>query len=111
MHRDKINDNIDFPIEGLDLRTYVKGPTTNDAPPIYDLYGVSQHMGSMGGGHYTAMCKNFLDNNWYNFNDSYVSPEEDPRNAINGNAYVLFYARREGRTKWAGIEPTVNPID
>ena len=30
----------------------------------YDLYAVSQHYGSMGGGHYTAICKN-IDGNWY----------------------------------------------
>ena len=24
----------------------------------YDLFGVSNHMGGLGGGHYTAYCKN-----------------------------------------------------
>lgn len=27
---------------------------------IYDLIGVSNHMGSTGGGHYTAYCKYFF---------------------------------------------------
>jgi len=31
------------------------------------------HSGSAGGGHYYAYIKNFEDNLWYNFNDSYVS--------------------------------------
>lgn len=28
--------------------------TGNALPPIYDLYAVSNHIGGMGGGHYTA---------------------------------------------------------
>ena len=35
----------------------------------------------MGGGHYTAYCKNFLNNRWYEFDDSRVS-QIDPRNSI-----------------------------
>ena len=35
------------------------------APPLYDLYAVSQHSGGMGGGHYTAVCKNKIDKRWY----------------------------------------------
>ena len=34
------------------------------APPLYDLYAVSQHSGGMGGGHYTAVCKNAIDKKW-----------------------------------------------
>jgi ubiquitin carboxyl-terminal hydrolase 4/11/15 len=102
----------------------VKGPQSADAPPIYDLYGVSHHSGGMGGGHYTAICKNPLNNNWlvgsliivnalyfiwmafyrYSFNDSFVSPSSAAA-AVNELAYVLFYRRRNGDLKWAGIEP------
>ena len=28
----------------------------------YDLYGVVNHYGTMSGGHYTAYCKNYLNN-------------------------------------------------
>lgn len=28
----------------------------------------------MGGGHYTATCKNMQDGKWYKFDDSHVSP-------------------------------------
>lgn len=64
VHREKISDVVDFPIEGLDLSQYVIGPHTDEAPPVYDLYAVSHHMGGLGGGHYTATCKNFLNNKW-----------------------------------------------
>jgi ubiquitin C-terminal hydrolase len=29
-----------------------------NAKPIYELYAVSNHYGSLGGGHYTAFAKN-----------------------------------------------------
>ena len=40
---------------------------------IYDLYAVSQHFGSLGGGHYTAACRNPIDGKWYEFDDSSIS--------------------------------------
>lgn len=40
---------------------------------LYDLYAVANHYGTMLGGHYTAFCRNFLDRNWYEFNDERVS--------------------------------------
>jgi len=49
--------------------------TLRDAPePVYyDLIGVSNHFGSLNGGHYTANCKNPESGKWYNYNDSSVS--------------------------------------
>ncbi len=64
VYREKITDLIDFPIEGLDLSSYVKGPIDPAAPPIYDLYAVSHHSGNLYGGHYTAVCKNSSNNKW-----------------------------------------------
>ncbi len=38
----------------------------DNADPMYDLYGVSNHHGSgHGSGHYTSYCKNPQDQNWY----------------------------------------------
>lgn len=102
--RDKISDLVDFPLTGLDLSAYVKGTSDNPSlSHIYDLYGVSEHSGGLGGGHYTACCKNFLDNNWYNFNDSSVSVVSDTASLVSTRAYVLFYKRRGPSAKWAGI--------
>lgn len=109
VHREKINDIIDFPINGLDLSKYVLGPKFDNAPPIYDLYGVSHHMGGLGGGHYVATCKNFLNNKWYKFNDSVVS-ETSENSIVSGTAYVLFYKRRTGGLRWGGIIPNPNPL-
>ena len=59
-HYTKNNSFVEFPIENLDMEKYICGPKKNSK---YDLFAVSQHYGSMGGGHYTAICKN-IDGNW-----------------------------------------------
>jgi len=88
----KITTLIDFPIEGLDLSRYTLGKY--DDPPIYDLFAITNHYGSLGGGHYTAYAKNPLKNKWYDFNDSSVSVQ-DPSELVTGAGYLLFYKRRE----------------
>jgi|JI10StandDraft_1071094.scaffolds.fasta_scaffold109524_7 ubiquitin C-terminal hydrolase len=60
---------------------------------IYDLYAISNHMGSLYGGHYTAHCKNSLDGRWYEFNDSSVGRTNESH-LVCSSAYVLFYRRR-----------------
>lgn len=62
-------------MEGLDLTEQVIGPQKNEKL-IYDCYAVSNHYGNMGFGHYTAYCKNPLNNKWYEFDDSRVSEIE-----------------------------------
>ncbi len=60
--------------------------------PIYDLYAISNHYGGLGGGHYTAYCKN--GGKWYDFNDS--SCRSVSESSISGSgAYILFYKRRD----------------
>ncbi|KAL4158871.1 hypothetical protein PRNP1_004645 [Phytophthora ramorum] len=93
LHRDKISTLVDFPIEGLDLSEFVIG-SRYDSEPIYDLYAVSEHMGGLGGGHYTAVAKNPVSNRWFNFNDSHTDTTS-PENAVSSRAYVLFYIRRD----------------
>ncbi|OWZ12118.1 Ubiquitin-specific protease [Phytophthora megakarya] len=93
MHRDKISKLVDFPIEGLDLSEFVIGPQ-DGSKPIYDLYAVSEHMGGLGGGHYTAMAKNPVIKRWFSFNDSHTSTSSAD-DAVSSKAYVLFYIRRD----------------
>ena len=79
---------VDFPINNLDMGEYMIGPDKEHSK--YNLFAVSQHYGSTGFGHYTAVCKNF--EKWYSYNDSSVHPcsENDSRSSA---AYVLFYRR------------------
>jgi ubiquitin carboxyl-terminal hydrolase 4/11/15 len=92
--RDKLDTFVDFPIEGLDLSRHVLGPLEDpEQPPIYDLIAVSNHYGSLGGGHYTAFARNPIDGRWRRFDDSYVT-EVSPTAVRTEAAYVLFYQRR-----------------
>ncbi|KAI8052074.1 hypothetical protein BDF22DRAFT_689823 [Syncephalis plumigaleata] len=93
--RDKIDDLVEFPIEGLDLSKWIIGEqTSEDNLPIYDLYGVSNHFGGLGGGHYTAYAKNIATNAWYDFDDSTVTPIAENQ-IVSQSAYLLFYKRRK----------------
>lgn len=89
--KNKLDTFVNFPTHDLDLTRYVSyknGPQSN----IYELYAVSNHYGSMGGGHYTAYAKLIEENRWYNFDDSHVSPVSEDR-IKSSAAYVLFYRR------------------
>ncbi|ENH64585.1 Putative ubiquitin carboxyl-terminal hydrolase 12 [Fusarium oxysporum f. sp. cubense race 1] len=91
--RDKLDVMVDFPIEGLDLTSRVI-QKEDGKDEIYDLIAVDDHYGGLGGGHYTAYAKNFVDGRWYNYNDSSASPVSDPSTCITSAAYLLFYRRR-----------------
>ena len=83
------DENIIFPINNLDMKEFIVGPDKEHS--VYDLFAVSQHYGGTGGGHYTAVCKNF--GKWYSYDDSSVH-ETNEQDVITNAAYVLFYRRR-----------------
>lgn len=60
----------------------------------YDLYGVVNHQGALGGGHYTAYAKNFVDDQWYYYDDERVRVVEESR-VVSPSAYLLFYIRSD----------------
>lgn len=96
--KEKMEDKIIFPVEGLDMSNYVlsKHPSDmSDAPLIYDLYAVSNHYGSLSFGHYTAYCKNPFSGKWYDYNDSSVSELNSTDEVVSGASYVLYYRRRD----------------
>eukprot|EP00347_Sterkiella_histriomuscorum_P008234 403345866 len=90
----KIQELIDFPVEGLDLRNYCLQSSSNKEQYIYDLYAVSNHYGSLNGGHYTAFAQNPINKRWYEFDDSDVSRIDSSKIATKAS-YVLFYRRRQ----------------
>jgi ubiquitin C-terminal hydrolase len=83
----KINTLVDFPLEKLNLKEYVKG--YQQQKYIYNLYGVCNHIGSVNGGHYTAYIRN-ATNEWIHYNDTTVS-KINPNNIVSPTAYCLFY--------------------
>lgn len=72
--RDKLDVLVDFPIEGLDLTSRVI-QKEEGRDEIYDLVAVDDHYGGLGGGHYTAYAKNYVDGRWYNYNGKCSSEE------------------------------------
>jgi len=82
---------VTFPIEELDLSSYVIGYKKELYK--YELYGVCNHNGSTMGGHYTAYVKN-ANGKWYHFNDTSVSEVGLNESIISPKAYVLFYRKK-----------------
>ncbi|ELR25343.1 Ubiquitin carboxylterminal hydrolase 15, putative [Acanthamoeba castellanii str. Neff] len=98
--REKLDTFVDFPLDDLDLSPHVLGPVST--PPVYELYAVSNHYGSLGGGHYTAYAKNHRENKWYKFDDSSVSSVQ-AESVKTSAAYVLFYRLKEDASEWRGL--------
>ena len=86
----KNNNFVEFPLENLNMEKYICGPDKKNSK--YDLFAVSQHYGGMGGGHYTAVCKN-IDGKWYEYDDSSVG-RVNSKDICTSAAYVLFYRRQ-----------------
>lgn len=68
--------------------------TKPDESVIYDLYAVSNHYGSLNGGHYTAYAKNPINKKWYEFDDSDVTKLDSSKIPTKAS-YVLFYRKRK----------------
>jgi len=95
-NRGKLETKVKFPLKGLDMsQWFPSGLKEMTVPPIYDLYAISNHIGGLHGGHYTAHCLNEGNKQWYHFNDSHVH-EVDQGDLTDGNLpYLLFYKRRD----------------
>ena len=108
MHREKISDHVDYPIAGLDLSKHLRGPIDPEDPPIYDLYAVCNHMGNLGGGHYTAYVRNPKNGSWYCMDDAHTSPVNAAK-VVSDKGYVLFYRKRSAGDQ-LGLSPSTAGI-
>ncbi|KAF9269250.1 hypothetical protein L218DRAFT_1072870 [Marasmius fiardii PR-910] len=104
---DKIDTFVDFPIKSLDLTSYMPlplpvgvdrgqsqgspdDPRTQLPPYRYDLYGVTNHVGNLSSGHYTAFVGS--RGGWIYCDDSVLKPV-DYKQVVSQKAYFLFYKR------------------
>ncbi|KAG1679602.1 Ubiquitin carboxyl-terminal hydrolase 8 [Nymphon striatum] len=69
MWRRKLQTHVDFPFSNFNIVTSSPDP---DGHHLFDLYGVSNHYGTLEGGHYTAFCKNNVKDKWYKYDDHEV---------------------------------------
>ncbi|KAI9331333.1 hypothetical protein BDR26DRAFT_806959, partial [Obelidium mucronatum] len=95
----KIKALVEFPLMGLDVSAFMspQGQPQKLLPPslqsqIYDLYAVSNHIGGLGGGHYTACVKSIENGKWYDMDDDRVT-EIAEDSVMTSDAYLLFYKR------------------
>ncbi|KZT67329.1 cysteine proteinase [Daedalea quercina L-15889] len=104
---DKIETFVDYPLKNLELTNYMPPPlppgvhnggqqlSRDDPraqiPPYrYDLYGVTNHFGTLSSGHYTAFISS--RGGWLYCDDSRIS-QADPKDVVGKPAYMLFYKR------------------
>jgi ubiquitin C-terminal hydrolase len=88
----KINTRVTYPLKSLDVNYHVSDSNPEKDKSIrYDLVAVSNHWGSLLGGHYTTYGKTNQTNKWYLYDDTWVDPIDSDRVSKNANAYVLIY--------------------
>ena len=103
--RQKVDTLVEYPINGLDISHLL--PSSEKA--IYDLIAVSNHVGSIYGGHYTAYARQDVGTDkWYKFDDSYVSTVYYSSDIVSRDAYLLFYIERNDRKQSSGTKPTTS---
>ena len=80
---------LKFPIN-LDISNYTLN--YNQKSCSYKLSGICIQSGSLGGGHYYAICRNELDGQWREYNDTHVK-EVSEEHLLREKPYCLFYRR------------------
>lgn len=91
--RDKITTNVDYPIDNLNLDKYILGNDSKSKQNNYNLYAISNHSGTLDGGHYTAMCRHFEHDRWFKFDDTDVKEINSTSSLKSPLSYILFYSR------------------
>ncbi len=67
-------------------------PSNSKEENLYSLNGLIIHYGSANSGHKISFCKNFFNNNWYEFNDNskyYIKYQNEILNLK--HAFLLVY--------------------
>ena len=84
----KNNANVKF-YEGLDLKEIIDPETQRADYTKYDLFAISNHIGSINTGHYYSNIK--IGQNWYCFEDSKVYKIGPQIEMNTQEVYTLFY--------------------
>lgn len=89
--REKIQNQVEFPLNNLNLGNNITSNACESSDPIFDLYGVVHHTGTLEGGHYVAYCKD--DEKWYEYDDHKVT-KSTIEEVKSQSAYLLFYTTK-----------------
>ena len=85
--------HINHPVKFLEHLYVNKIVPNSKENKIFKLFGIINHLGSSDSGHNFSYCENIFDSQWFEFNDSLVSPVhlEDILKNISGKEFILFY--------------------
>lgn len=96
MYTRKKQNSVNFDLRNLNLGQFAIDGFENKFFQ-FNLYAVSNHFGSLEGGHYTAYCSSNVLKRWHKYDDQDVSAI-DPESVVTPAAYILFYSAIEGQT-------------
>ena len=90
----KLNGLVDFPVRNFDLSPWCcpDSPHVSGTKPIYELYGVIYHKGSLSYGHYYSHI--LSEGKWWCFDDTDVT-EISEAQVVTAEAYVLLYRKAD----------------
>uniref|UniRef100_A0A1I8FFR3 ubiquitinyl hydrolase 1 n=1 Tax=Macrostomum lignano TaxID=282301 RepID=A0A1I8FFR3_9PLAT len=89
----KLNTLVDYPSATWTCQPYHSSEARPKHSLVYNLYGVSNHFGSMECGHYTAFCRNSNLNRWFKFETTKTVTEMRSGEIRSVSNYILFYSR------------------
>ncbi|KAH8077574.1 cytochrome-b5 reductase [Aureococcus anophagefferens] len=99
--RRKLSDRVAFPVDGLELSTFLDG--ARDGPgPSYDLVAVVNHFGGLEHGHYTCAARRLDGRGWLEFDDRRGAGDRG-RVRRPGGLVLLRAPRRPGGGAAAGL--------
>lgn len=90
----KKNVSVNYPLD-LDISYYVS-PIKNKhwkVNGIYELYGITKHLGTIDFGHYISYVKSIDGDNWYKCDDESITKILD-RDVLNSDCYILWYKKK-----------------
>ncbi|GJM91555.1 hypothetical protein PR202_ga07937 [Eleusine coracana subsp. coracana] len=90
----KISDKVKYTLE-LDIDPFMC--SVDNAPQKYDLYGVVDHWGAYGRGHYVCYIRS-SQSDWFQFDDAKVSVCSE-ETVLDITSYLLFYVK-QGSSPW-----------
>jgi ubiquitin C-terminal hydrolase len=85
-----------YPEDNLDLHQCCSS-SSSPQQPLYTLYSVVNHNGSINDGHYTTFCRDLSLNEfqWFECDDEIIKYLHSDKLYLNSNAYILFYTMKQ----------------
>ena len=95
IRQSKNNTNVIFPINDLSFDKYMSSFVKDNSK--YNLFAVTQQIGSLNGGHYIAYGLNPINKKWYLHDDStttYIPDNELIQEIYTNKSYILYYQKQ-----------------